>query len=218
MRSFSTIRTAEQQPQSGGPKGRPVGIMGGTYDPVHNGHLAAARQLRDEAALESVWLVPNAHPPHRSAAPVASAEDRMRMVELAARDRAGLIASRMEVDRGGISYTIDTVRELARTRPGQRFELLLGSDVALQIRAWHEADALLKEASFTIFNRPDTSIALSTLHELGFSPARTRLVHLDTPAIAAHQVRDRLWRGAPIDDLVPPPVAEYIQAHRLYQA
>ena len=124
------------------------------------------------------------------------------MVELAARDRAGLIASRMEVDRGGISYTIDTVRELARTRPGQRFELLLGSDVALQIRAWHEADALLKEASFTIFNRPDTSIALSTLHELGFSPARTRLVHLDTPAIAAHQVRDRLRRGAPIDDLL----------------
>src|SRR5436305_860084 len=72
--------------------------------------------------------------------------------------------------------------------------------------------------SFTIFNRPDISIALSTLYELGFSPARTRLVHLDTPAIAAHQVRDRLRRGAPIDDLVPPPVAEYIQAHRLYQA
>src|SRR6184192_976280 len=83
MRSFSTIRTAEQQPESGGPDG-PIGIMGGTYDPVHNGHLAAARQLRDEAGLESVWLVPNAHPPHRGAAPVASAEDRMRMVELAA--------------------------------------------------------------------------------------------------------------------------------------
>ena len=198
--------------------GGSIGIMGGTYDPVHNGHLAAARQLRDEAALEQVWLVPNAYPPHRSAAPVASAEDRMRMVELAVSDQPGLVASRMEVDRGGISYTIDTARELARTLPGRRFELLLGSDVALQIRAWHEADALLKEGSFTIFNRPDISIALSTLYELGFSPARTRLVHLDTPAIAAHQVRDRLRRGAPIDDLVPPPVAEYIQAHRLYQA
>ena len=69
-----------------------------------------------------------------------------------------------------------------------------------------------------IFNRPDTSIALSTLQELGFSPARTRLVHLDTPAIAAHQVRDRLRRGASIDDLVPAQVAGYIRVHGLYQA
>jgi len=185
---------------------------------VHNGHLAAARQLRDEVGLEQVWLVPNAHPPHRSAAPVASPEDRMRMVELAVAEQPGLLASRIEVDRNGISYTIDTVRELARTFPAQRFELLLGSDAALQIRGWHEADALLKEGSFTIFNRPDTSIALSTLQELGFSPARTRLVHLDTPAIAAHQVRDRLRRGASIDDLVPAQVAGYIRVHGLYQA
>jgi len=192
--------------------------MGGTYDPVHSGHLAAARQLRGEAGLEQVWLIPNAHPPHRSAAPVASPEDRMRMVEIAVSDQPGLLGSRIEVDRGGISYTIDTMRELERSMPGQRFELLLGSDAALRIRTWYEAEALLKEVSFTIFNRPDTSIALSTLHELGFSPARTRLVHLDTPAIAAHQVRDRLRRGTPIDDLVPPGVADYIRAHALYQA
>ena len=101
---------------------------------MHNGHLAAARQLRDEVGLEQVWLVPNAHPPHRSAAPVASPEDRMRMVELAVAEQPGLLASRIEVDRNGISYTIDTVRELARTFPAQRFELLLGSDAALQIR------------------------------------------------------------------------------------
>src|SRR3989442_4671576 len=223
-RSFSTIRSADPPPRSsfamgeGDARAATVGILGGTYDPVHIGHLAAARQLRDEAGLEQVWLIPNAHPPHRSAAPVASPEDRMRMVELAVSDQPGLLGSRIEVDRGGISYTIDTVRELARSFPGQRFELLLGSDAALQIRSWHEAEALLKEVSFTIFNRPDTSIALSTLHELGFSPARTRLVHLDTPAIAAHQVRDRLRRGAPIDDLVPPRVADYIRAHALYQA
>src|SRR2546430_4914784 len=198
--------------------GTTIGIMGGTYDPVHSGHLAAARQLRGEAGLEQVWLIPNAHPPHRSAAPVASPEDRMRMVEIAVSDQAGLLGSRIEVDRGGISDTIDTMRELARSMPGQRFELLLGSDAALRIRTWHEADALLKEVSFTIFNRPDTSIALSTLHELGFSPARTRLLHLDTPAIAAHQGRDRPRRGAPIDDLVPPGVADYIRAHALYQA
>ncbi|HEV3096709.1 MAG TPA: nicotinate-nucleotide adenylyltransferase [Candidatus Dormibacteraeota bacterium] len=190
--------------------------MGGTFDPVHNGHLAAARQLREVADLDQVWLMPNAQPPHRSDPPLASAEDRMRMVELAVAQQPGLVASRVEVERGNVSYTIDTVRELARRFPRQRFELLLGSDAALQIRSWHEAAALLAEASFVIFNRPETSLAPQTMHELGFAPARTRVVHLDTPAIAAHQIRDRLARGSPIDDLVPPAVAEYISEKRLY--
>jgi nicotinate-nucleotide adenylyltransferase len=204
--SFSTIPSADPA----------IGIMGGTFDPVHNGHLAAARQLREVADLDQVWLVPNAHPPHRSDPPLAPAEDRMRMVELAVEDQPGLLASRVEVDRGNISYTIDTVRELARRFPGQRFELLLGSDAALQIRSWHEASALLAETNFVIFNRPETSLAPQTMHELGFAPARTRVVHLDTPAIAAHQIRDRLARGAPIDDLVPARVAAYIREKGLY--
>jgi nicotinate-nucleotide adenylyltransferase len=191
--------------------------MGGTFDPVHNGHIAAARQLREVAGLDEVWLMPNATPPHRSAAPVASAIDRLRMVQLAVEGQPGLAASSLELDRGGISFTIDTVRELARRFPARPFAILLGSDAALQIRSWHDADALLNEARFVIFNRPETTLAPQTLHELGFEPTRTQIVHLDTPAIAAHQVRDRLARGAPIDDLVPAAVAEYIRANHLYQ-
>jgi nicotinate-nucleotide adenylyltransferase len=206
MWSLSTIRSAD------------IGILGGTFDPVHNGHVAAARQLLGVADLDQVWLMPNATPPHRTAAPVAPSQDRMRMVELAVAGHEGLVPSHLEVDRGGASYTIDTVRQLARAYPGQRFVLLIGSDAALQIRTWHEADALLDTASFVIFNRPDTALAPQTLHELGFAPARSRIVHLDTPAIAAHQVRDRLARGAPIDDLVPAAVADYIRNHDLYQA
>jgi nicotinate-nucleotide adenylyltransferase len=194
-----------------------TGIMGGTFDPVHNGHLAAARQLRELADLDEVWLMPNATPPHRTAAPVASADDRLRMVQLAVDSQPGLVPSALEVDRGGISYTIDTVRELVRAFPDRPFAILLGSDAALQIRRWHDADALLDEARFVIFNRPETTLAPQTLHELGFEPARTQIVHLDTPTIAAHQVRDRLARGAPIDDLVPAAVADYIRTHHLYQ-
>jgi nicotinate-nucleotide adenylyltransferase len=205
MWSLSTIRNAD------------IGILGGTFDPVHNGHIAAARQLLGVADVDQVWLMPNATPPHRTAAPVAPAEDRMRMVEVAVAGYDGLVASRVEVDRGGISYTFDTIRELAREYPGQRFTLLIGSDAALQIRSWQNADALLDEASFVIFNRPETALAPQTLHELGFAPARTRIVHLDTPPIAAHQVRDRLARGAPIDDLVPAGVADYIRIHELYR-
>ena len=195
-----------------------TGIMGGTFDPVHNGHLAAARQLRDLVGLSEVWLMPNATPTYRSAAPVASATDRLRMVRLAVDAEPGLTPSALEVDRDGISYTIDTVRELARKFPGRPFAILLGSDAALQIRSWHEAGALLDEARFVIFNRPETTLAPQTLHELGFDPARTQIVHLETPAIAAHQVRDRLARGAPIDDLVPAAVADYIRTHHLYQS
>jgi len=195
-----------------------TGIMGGTFDPVHNGHLAAARQLRDLVGLSEVWLMPNATPTYRSAAPVASATDRLRMVRLAVDAEPGLTPSALEVDRDGISYTIDTVRELARKFPGRPFAILLGSDAALQIRTWHEAGALLDEARFVIFNRPETTLAPQTLHELGFDPARTQIVHLETPAIAAHQVRDRLARGAPIDDLVPAAVADYIRTHHLYQS
>jgi nicotinate-nucleotide adenylyltransferase len=205
MWSFSTIRNAD------------IGILGGTFDPVHNGHLAAARQLLGVADLGQVWLMPNATPPHRTAAPVAPAEDRMRMVELAVAHHEGLLPSRLEVDRGNVSYTIDTMRQLVRDYPGQRFTLLIGSDAALQIRSWRDADALLDEGNFVIFNRPETALAPQTLHELGFAPARSRIVHLDTPAIAAHQVRDRLARGAPIDDLVPAAVADYIRTHQLYQ-
>jgi nicotinate-nucleotide adenylyltransferase len=193
-----------------------TGIMGGTFDPVHNGHLAAARQLLEVADLDEVWLMPNATPPHRSAAPVASADDRLRMVQVAVDTQSGLVPSALEVDRGGISYTIDTVRELARAFPGRPFAILLGSDAALQIRSWHDADALLHEARFVIFNRPETTLAPQTLHELGFEPARTQIVHLDTPAIAAHQVRDRLARGALIEDLVPAAVADFIRTHHLY--
>ena len=195
-----------------------TGIMGGTFDPVHNGHLAAARQLRDVSGLDEVWLMPNATPPHRTAAPVASADDRLRMVRLAVESQPGLLPSALEVDRGGISFTIDTVRELARAFPGRPFAILLGSDAALQIRSWHEADALLAAARFVIFNRPETTLAPQTLHELGFEPSRTQIVHLDTPAIAAHQIRDRLARGAPIDDLVPVIVADYIRTHHLYHS
>ena len=205
MWSFSTIRSAD------------IGILGGTFDPVHNGHLAAARQLLGVANLDQVWLMPNATPPHRTAVPVAPADDRMRMVELAVAGQNGVLASRTEVDRGGISYTIDTLRQLAREYPGRRFAFLIGSDAALQIRSWHDAEALLAEGYFVIFNRPETALAIETLRELGFVPARSRIVHLDTPAIAAHQVRDRVARGAPIDDLVPSAVADFIRTHELYQ-
>lgn len=191
--------------------------MGGTFDPVHNGHLQAAQELLEVADLDEVWLMPNARPPHRRQ-PLANAEDRMRMVELAAENVPGLVPSRLEVERGGVSYTIDTIRELRERFPGQFFEILLGSDAAAHIGSWHAAGHVLAEANFVIFNRPGTSLTEAQLRELGFMPERFRLVHVETPPIAAHEIRDRLAAGGPVDDLLPPRVAAYIHERHLYAA
>ncbi len=191
--------------------------MGGTFDPVHNGHLQAAVGLLAAAGLLEVWLMPNAQPPHREQ-PLASAGQRLDMVELAVAGQPGLLASRLELDRGGRSYTIDTVRELGQRYPGRRFELLLGADAAKHIASWHEAPALLAEGAFVIFSRPGTGLDDAELQALGFNARRTRVVALQTPDIAAHEIRRRLAQRESIEGLVPAAVAEYIRRHHLYGA
>lgn len=192
--------------------------MGGTFDPVHRGHLSAATQLLSRAQVDEVWLMPNAQPPHRATPPLASARDRLQMIRLATAEQGGLRASALEVERGGVSYTIDTLREVRRLEPHRRLRLLLGSDAALKIQSWHEWQALLREASFTIFSRDSQPLEPVQLERLGFPRERTELVALDTPAISARMVRSRLERGEEVLDLVTPEVAEYIRDRGLYRS
>jgi len=195
-----------------------TGILGGTFDPVHRGHLGAATQLLARARLDEVWLMPNAQPPHRSTPPLASAQDRLQMVRLATANVDGLSASALEVERGGASYTIDSLRQLRRSQPNRPLRLLLGFDAALQIQAWHEAQTLLREASFVIFSRPQLGLDPSQLKLIGFPPDRTEVVTLQTPAISARMVRERLGRGEPALDLLTPEVADYIRDRGLYRS
>ncbi len=160
--------------------------------------------------------MPNAQPPHRATAPLASPRDRLRMVELAAGRIDGVMASSLEVDRGGISYTIDTVRQLRQSFPDRAFTLLLGFDAALQIRSWHQSDALLSEARIVIFSRPQVELRPGDLDRLGFAPSRTRMVLIDTPAVSARTVRARLSAGEPVEDMLSPEVLGYIREHGLY--
>jgi nicotinate-nucleotide adenylyltransferase len=190
--------------------------LGGTFDPIHAGHLAAAEELRDRAGLDEVWLMPNALPPHRSP-PAASAADRLAMVRLAIAGRPGLWASDLEVGRGGISYTIDTVDEVRRDFPDRRFAWLIGSDQARAIRQWKEPDRLLAGVDFIVFNRPGVTVLKDELAGLGFSAARTRLVTITTPSIAAHQIREALKARRPVGELLPAAVRTYIEEHGLYR-
>ena len=140
------------------------------------------------------------------------------MVELAVAGHDRMVASRLEVERGGTSFSIDTVRELGERFPGQRFELLLGADAAERVEHWHRASELLAEAWFVIFNRPGSRLEDRAIETLGFNPDRTRVVHLQTPDSAAHEIRARLAAAEPIDDLVPRAVADYIRSRHLYAA
>lgn len=195
-----------------------IGILGGTFDPVHLGHLAAAEQVRHAARLDEVWLMPNARPPHKVDGPHASAKDRLAMVELAVSERSGLRASDFEVRRGGISYTVDTLAALASQFPDRTFALLLGYDAALQIRTWHRAGELLGAAHFAIFERPSVDLKESEVFALGFPPERTQILRIHTPPIAAHEIRARLQAGKSVEGLLPPAVANYIHEHELYGA
>lgn len=193
-----------------------TGILGGTFDPIHLGHLVAAQALREAAGLQAVWLMPNAQPPHRPP-PAASAGDRLEMVRLAVEGQPGLVASDLEVRRGGTSYTIGTAHELRDRFPEQRFAWLIGSDQARAIRQWKEPDQLMEAIDFIVFNRPGVSVTPDELSTLGFRPARTRLVTIQTPSIAAHEIRDA-WRDQrPVEGLLPPAVRRYIEEHGLYR-
>ena len=195
-----------------------IGILGGTFDPVHLGHLRAAIQLLSRASLFEVWLMPNADPPHRLIKTLASPNQRLRMVELAVAGVEGLRACALEVERGGPSYTVDTLAQLGRSFPGRPFTLLLGFDAALQIGSWHRADVLLRQASFVIFSRPKVFFSTGEIERLGFFPERTRVIEIDTPPISARAVRERLSRGESVEGMLDEAVIDFIREHDLYPA
>lgn len=187
-----------------------LGILGGTFDPIHNGHLAVARQAREQLGLESVLLVPSFQPPHREA-PTAGPQDRLAMTRLAVQGQPGLEAADVEVRRGGVSYTVDTLRDLRLMRPESDLVLLLGYDAAREVADWHQPEALPGLARLAVFNR--TGAAPGTPAEL---PAGALRLEVESPDVSATAVRERLARGEDLDGMVPASVLVYIRERGLY--
>jgi nicotinate-nucleotide adenylyltransferase len=193
-----------------------VGILGGTFDPIHLGHLAAAEAARDCAGLDRVLLVPTGQPPHRPAAH-APPRDRLEMCRLAVAGREGLEVSDVEVVRQGPSYTAETLRRLRSMSPHDEYRLVLGWDAAREIRSWHEPEAVLDQARLVILGRP--GLALPTpdgLAGAGLDPDRVQLCGEVTPDIRATEIRRRAAAGESLAGLVAPAVEAYIVARRLY--
>lgn len=201
------------------PKAKRIGILGGTFDPFHYGHLHAARALRRATGLDEVWLVPAGVPPHKSHGAQAAARQRLAMVRLAVQGQRHLRALDLEVRRRGPSYTLTTVRALQRRHPGVHFVLLLGADAARSIRTWHRFRELLARIDVVVFTRRGVARPTpAALARAGFRLERLRVVRVDAPPIAARTLRARLRAGASLRGLVPPCVATYIKQHQLYCA
>ncbi len=215
-----------------------VGVLGGTFDPVHLGHLHAAREVRSVFALPRVLLVPCARAPHKESFEITPAVHRLAMVRLAVSGQEDLEASTLEIDRGGTSFTIDTLRALRERGLSPLF--LLGMDALLELPTWREHDRLVEEFDLVVVDRPGGSLA-STRRTLGEESSRRivpvprakgagttlaghppgtggRIFHLSIPpvVVSAREIRARAAEGAPLDGLVPPLVARYIQEQALY--
>jgi len=200
-----------------------IGIFGGSFNPIHTAHLILAERALQERALDKVLFIPALKPPHKPQRPVAPAEHRMRMVELAIEGNPAFEASRIELERQGPSYTLVTVRQLrAALGSAAALFLLLGADSVHDIPTWWRAQELVREVEIIAFERPGYSLdedfkALAGL----FGEAWARNVReLKVPApvigISATEIRERVRAGKSIRYMVPEPVRQYIIEHGVY--
>jgi nicotinate-nucleotide adenylyltransferase len=187
-----------------------IGILGGTFDPIHLAHLRIAEEAREALALSRVLFVPAGDPPwkHGLAAPF---RDRLEMVRLATAPNAAFEASELEGARSGPSYTVDTLRELTRRLPGSRLWFILGADAFAGIASWHQAQALFGLAAFCVFARPGFEVSRPPVG------CEVRVLRGTALEISASDIRARAARGASLRYLVPDAVIDYIEKHRLYR-
>ncbi|HSE28352.1 MAG TPA: nicotinate-nucleotide adenylyltransferase [Gemmatimonadales bacterium] len=187
-----------------------VGLFGGSFDPVHHGHLIVARAVAEAAGLAEVWFVPAREQPFKTGRHGAAAADRAAMLDLAIAGEPGFRVERLELERPGPSYTVDTLRALHAREPGRRFALLVGADAARELAQWREAAALPGLATLLVFARPGAAMPADL-------PARTVVVEAPQVDISATAVRARVRAGRSVRYLVPDAVAGYVAAHRLYR-
>ena len=193
-----------------------LGILGGTFDPIHVGHLAVAKAAINCANLDRILFVPSAQPPHRGPAS-APAEDRLAMVRLAVEGEPRLEVADVEVRRGGTSYTAETLSEIHREHPNDELFLILGWDAARLFRTWHDPERVASLASVVIVDRPGLGRASpEEFARLGLDPARVFTCHFPTPDVSGSALRRAIAARQPVTGQVPPAVERYIADHHLY--
>jgi nicotinate-nucleotide adenylyltransferase len=198
-----------------------VGVFGGTFDPVHFGHLILAEQCREQGRLDEVWFVPAARPPHKSERELTRFDQRVEMLALATAGHAAFRVLELEKDRPGPSYTVDTLTELRRRDPKSDLWLLVGSDTLADLGTWHERHRLPELAGLLVMARPGHPVlpADRIRAELGLSPAEPlRVQTADVPLvdISSRDLRRRTAAGHSIRYFLPRSIEVYIREKHLY--
>jgi nicotinate-nucleotide adenylyltransferase len=185
--------------------------MGGTFDPIHHGHLVAASEVAALYGLDEVIFVPTGAPWQKADRQVSPSEHRYLMTVIATASNPRFWVSRVDIDRGGPTYTIDTIRDIGEQRPGAQLYFITGADAMAQILSWKDAPELLERAAFVGVTRPGYDLSDAHL------PVDSAIL-LDVPAMAisSSDVRRRVREGRPVWYLVPDGVVQYISKHRLY--
>ncbi len=194
---------------------RRLGIMGGTFDPIHHGHLVAADEARYHFGLDEVVFVPAGQPWQKAGMKVSPAEDRYLMCALATASVPGFSVSRVEVERPGPTYTVDTLRKLSAERPEEELYFITGADAILSILTWKDPEEVLGLARFVAVTRPGYD--LSRLSEVLRRDGRVSVLEVPALAISSSEIRQRVREGRPYRFLVPREVAAYIENRGLYR-
>jgi nicotinate-nucleotide adenylyltransferase len=190
-----------------------IGVFGGTFDPPHTGHIVVAEQVRQQMNLEKIILVPCAIPPHKRERQISPGAHRLEMLRLAVKNHPGLDISTYELDRGGVSYTVDTLTELRRRMPDASLFLLVGMDNIVDFATWRDPDRILRLAHLVVMTRPGFPV------ESGMFDGKSNVSVCEVTAVdvSSSEIRRRVSRGEGIHGLVPDPVEQYIRHHRLYR-
>ncbi|WP_255824867.1 nicotinate-nucleotide adenylyltransferase [Amycolatopsis sp. GM8] len=191
---------------------RRIGVMGGTFDPIHHGHLVAASEVQSRFGLDEVIFVPTGQPWQKTGRVVTRAEDRYLMTVIATASNPVFSVSRVDIDRGGETFTVDTLRDLQREYPEDHLFFITGADALEQILTWHNADELFTYAHFIGVTRPGYR-----LNDHHLPSGKVSLVEVTAMAISSTACRERVENCEPIWYLVPDGVVRYIDKRKLYR-
>jgi nicotinate-nucleotide adenylyltransferase len=199
-----------------------IGIFGGTFDPVHTGHLILAEQGREQGRLDEVWFVPAAHPPHKEEPALTRFEQRVEMLALAIAGNPAFRIDELEKERPGPSYTADTLSELRRRHPAYEFLLLIGSDTLIDLPHWYQPLRVLEHAGLLVMTRPGSTMLTpeqlrERLHLPEQTPLRLEVVQAPQIDISSRDLRRRAAAGRSLRYFLPRAVECYIHEKRLYK-
>lgn len=199
-----------------------IGLFGGTFDPIHYGHLILAEEVRQRMGLSKVIFIPSANPPHKRSENTTSALLRFKMVELAIEGNSFFEVSRVELDRSTPSYSLDTVKHFIGQSPKNLFFFIVGADSLFEMHGWYKIEELVELCPFVFVNRPEFTVGSKSAKELQLTPEAVHkvtqhFVEIMPIGISASEIRKRVARGLSVRYLVPEKVYDFIQQEGLYQ-